>query len=180
MKFETMKANTSELQQGFDELMTYKLSVFRICLGYAKDPREAEDLAQDTYLKAYLKLETLKNPHCREVKKQWLFKIAKNTCLDHLKKQNRQLLSRSKPQNDPIERNTPETLAIQDQELNRLKIIIQQLPKKQQEVFILKEYAHLSYREIAASLDIKEGTVMSRLNRARQTVIEKMRGENHD
>jgi hypothetical protein len=38
MKFETMKANTSELQQGFDELMTYKLSVFRICLGYEKTP----------------------------------------------------------------------------------------------------------------------------------------------
>lgn len=176
MKFETMKANNNEFQQRFDELMTYKHTVFRICLGYSKDPREAEDLAQDTYLKAYLKLETLKNPNYREVKKEWLFKITKNTCLDHLKKQSRQPLFQSKPQNDPIEHNTPETLTIQDQELNRLKIIIQQLPKKQQEVFILKEYGHLSYREIAASLDIKEGTVMSRLNRARQTVIEKMRG----
>jgi RNA polymerase sigma-70 factor (ECF subfamily) len=171
-----MKANSNELQQGFDELMTYKHTVFRICLGYSKNPREAEDLAQDTYLKAYLKLETLKNPDCREVKKEWLFKIAKNTCLDYLKKQSRRLLFQSKPKNDPIEHNTPETLTIQDQELNRLKVIIQQLPKKQQEVFILKEYAHLSYREIAASLDIKEGTVMSRLNRARQTVIEKMKG----
>ena len=170
-----MNKNNCEFQQGFDELMTYNRTVFRICLGYAKDPREAEDLAQDTYLKAYLKLGTLKNPNCREIKKQWLFKIAKNTCLDHLKKQSRQLLFQSKPQNDPIEHNTPETLSIQDQELSRLKIIIQKLPKKQQEVFILKEYGQLSYREIAVSLGIKEGTVMSRLNRARQTVIEKMR-----
>ena len=170
-----MKANNSKLQQGFNELMTYRHTVFRICLGYAKDPREAEDLAQDTYLKAYLKLETLKNPNCQEVKKEWLFKIAKNTCLDHLKKQSHRPLFHSKPQKDPIENKTPETLTIQDQELNRLKIIIQQLPKKQQEVFILKEYAHLSYREIAVTLNIKEGTVMSRLNRARQTVIEKMK-----
>lgn len=158
----------------FQELLVYKHTVFRICLGFSKNPWEAEDLAQDTYLKAHLKLPSLKNP---DVKKEWLFRIARNTCLDHVKKNNRwsRQLFQLQPEDEPVDRTTPESLADHDEQLKLLKTTIRQLPEKQREIFILKEYAHLSYQEIAASLGIKEGTVMSRLNRARRAVIEKMR-----
>ena len=45
----------------FDELMSYKESIFRICLGYSKDPWDAEELTQEVFLKAYRKIRSLGN-----------------------------------------------------------------------------------------------------------------------
>jgi RNA polymerase sigma-70 factor (ECF subfamily) len=157
----------------FEELLSFKKIVFRICLGFSRNPWEAEDLTQEVYLKAYLKLDSLRDPG---VKKEWLFRIARNTCLDHLKKQNRNPLAfqETNPGDDPPDPRTPETQALQDEEQARLKAAISSLPRKQREVFVLKEYASLSYKEIAATLDVREGTVMSRLNRARQAIVREM------
>ena len=154
--------------------MNYKNTVFRICLGFSKNYSDAEDLTQDVYLKAYLKLGSLRNPG---KKKEWLFTIARNTCLDSIKK-NRW---RSKPiefisnNKRHIETETPESRTDFKEQLKILKTTISQLPAKQYEIFVLKEYAHLSYQEISTTLGLKKGTVMSRLNRARQFVINKMR-----
>lgn len=154
--------------------MEYKNTIFRICLGFTKNFSDAEDLTHDIFLKAYLKLGTLKNP---DKKKEWLLIIARNTCLDSIRKSRRRsktISVISKYQNQ-VEIETPESLTDFKEQLKILKTTISQLPVKQQEIFILKEYAHLSYQEIASTLGIKEGTVMSRLNRARQLIINRMR-----
>ena len=67
----------------FEEMMTYQEAIFRICLGFSRNPSDAEDLSQDVYLKAYRSLGRIRNPHAI---KEWLFRIARNTCLDHAKK----------------------------------------------------------------------------------------------
>jgi RNA polymerase sigma-70 factor (ECF subfamily) len=54
------------------------------------------------------------------------------------------------------------------------------LPKKQRDVFVLKEYGDLSYREIAETLNIEQGTVMSRLSRARQAIKVRVKGDEND
>jgi len=156
----------------FQDLMEYKNTVFRICLGFSKNFSDAEDLTQDIYLKAYLKLGSLNNPG---KKKKWLFSIAKNTCLDSIKKNRRRSKTIIPDKNEHYTKETPESLTEFKEQLKILKTTISRLPKKQHEIFILKEYAHLSYQEIASTLGIKEGTVMSRLNRARQFVITRMR-----
>lgn len=69
---------------------------------------------------------------------------------------------------------------IRHEQLRLLKEAIQKLPKKQRDVFVMKEYGDLSYEEIAETLDIKLGTVMSRLNRARQAIKEQIKGDRHD
>lgn len=158
----------------FEELLSFKTIVFRICLGFSRNLLEAEDLTQDVYLKAYVNLDSLRDPG---VKKEWLFRIARNTCLDHVKKQARNPLAlrdnhkEDNPVFHPPDHRTPESLALRDEEQAQVKAAIARLPRKQREVFVLKEYGDLSYREIAATLDIREGTVMSRLNRARQAVV---------
>lgn len=63
------------------------------------------------------------------------------------------------------------------EQLQSLKAAIQQLPKKQREVFVLREYGDLSYQEIADVLKINKGTIMSRLARARQALMNQMKGE---
>jgi len=68
---------------------------------------------------------------------------------------------------------------IHQEQLHLLKGAIQKLPKKQRDVFVLKEYGDLSYQEIAETLNIELGTVMSRLNRARQAIKEQIKGDNN-
>ena len=64
-----------------------------------------------------------------------------------------------------------------EEQLRQLKGAIHKLPKKQRDVFVLKEYGDLSYQEIAETLNIELGTVMSRLNRARRAIKEQIEGE---
>lgn len=156
----------------FKELMSYNESVFRICLGFSKNPWDAEELTQEVYLKAYRKIGSLNHSN---LSREWLFRIAKNTCLDHIKKKRLRRLFPLKSNNDSVEQNTPELRMIQREQLQTLKRAISQLPKKHREVFVLKEYGHLSYQEIALTLGIKEGTVMSRLNRARRAIMTQLR-----
>jgi len=156
----------------FNDLLSYKERIFYICLGFSKDPGEAEELTQEVYFRAFKKISSLNNSRYL---KEWLFKIAKNTCLDYLKKKCWKRLFRFKFNENFVEHNSPELLAIKNEQLQILKETIKNLPQKYREIFVLREYGHLSYQEIAAALGIKEGTVMSRLNRARQAIISNLR-----
>jgi len=182
MKTEMKMNDLSELYRTenearlFNELLTYKDTVFFICLGFSKNPHDAEDLTQDVYLKAYLKFGSLRNQSRR---KEWLYRIARNTCLDHIRKIAGSPCSQLEPGDNPVDINTPESLAVYWEDFERMKTAIQQLPRKQRDVFVLKEYADLSYQEIAVTLGIRIGTVMSRLNRARQGVIGQIRSDTH-
>lgn len=172
------KRNKNERDtKAFEELMGYKNTVFQICLGFSIDPYDAEDLTQEVYIKAYLKLGSIRNNLSL---KKWLIKITRNTCIDHVRKIHRMPLFRLESEDNPIDWKTPEIIEVHREKISALKTAVHQLPKKQRDIFILKEYAHLHYKEIAEALGIKEGTVMSRLNRARLFVIEKIRGKNNE
>jgi len=153
--------------------MAFREDVFRICLGFSRNPSDAEDLSQDVYLKALRKIGTIRTPGTARA---WLLRIARNTCLDQRKRARLFGLfklkaaangSRSSPAPEGPEK-APAGLA-------RLKEAIDRLPGKQREVFVLREYGHMSYEEIAGTLGIKTGTVMSRLSRARSSVADFVR-----
>jgi RNA polymerase sigma-70 factor (ECF subfamily) len=166
------KTNTkSEI---LEELLAHKERVFLICLGFSRNTSDAEDLAQEVYLKAYKNIDTVKD---LELSKYWLFKIAKNTCLDFGRKRRPYQLSSPESEIETSESSTPESQMMYREKLRSLKATIQKLPKKQKEVFILREYGDLSYREIADVLRINKGTVMSRLTRARRALMNQIKGE---
>lgn len=156
----------------FKELLMYKKTVLNICLGYSRNLSDAEDLVQETYLKAYINIGSLKDDSSG---RGWLFKIARNACLDHLRKLPRLRHVTLEEAGDPAALDTPEVLAADREKYVLMKTAVRRLPKKQRDIFVLKEYGDLSYREIADTLGIKEGTVMSRLNRARRAVMEDVR-----
>lgn len=161
----------------FRRILEQRKSVFWICLGYARDFIEAEELSQEVFFKAWIKIDSLRNPAKH---REWLFRIARNTCFDHLKKQRlRKLLGGNSLERGRDER-TPEAQAVYQDELRLLKVAVKDLPRKLKDTFILRGYGGLSYREIAAILKIKEGTVMSRLNEARQKIRSRMKGETHE
>ena len=158
----------------FEELMTYQRKVFLICLGFSRNASDAQDLAQEVYLKAYKNIDTVSD---LTLAKYWLFRIARNTCLNFQKKhrlERTSILEVSRKRKDP---QTPESEMIHQEQLRQLKGAIRMLSKKQRDVFVLKEYGNLTYREIAETLKIELGTVMSRLNRARQAIKETIMGE---
>ncbi len=165
---------TNTKSEILEELMAHKERVFLICLGFSRNPADAEDLAQEVYLKAYKNIDTVKS---LELSKYWLFKIAKNTCLDFGRKKRPLQLSSTESELEISDSITPESQLILREKLQTLKGTIQQLPKKQKEVFILKEYGDLSYQEIADVLKINKGTVMSRLTRARRALKNRIKGE---
>lgn len=150
-----------------EALLAYQETVFRICLGYAQIFADAEDLTQEAYLKAYQGLAGLRKP---SLAKEWLFRIAKNICLDHQRKMRtrRILLRRVAHEPTRFSRLAP------DEELDRrirlLKSAIHSLPEKLRAPFVLREYGRLTYEELANMLGLNKGTVMSRLSRARRRV----------
>lgn len=158
----------------FQDLMSYQKKVFLICLGFSRNASDAQDLAQEIYLKAYKNIHTLRD---RSLAKSWLFRIVRNTCLNFRKKHRLDKISAYEIIGQNIDHQNPEFDMIRQEQLFALKMAIQNLPKKQRDVFVMKEYGDLSYEEIAETLQIKKGTVMSRLNRARQAIKEKFKGD---
>ncbi|MBP1766739.1 MAG: polymerase sigma factor, sigma-70 family protein [Candidatus Aminicenantes bacterium] len=160
----------------FRAFLEHKQTVFWICLGYARDFVEAEDLAQEVFFRAWSKIDSVRHP---ERPREWLCRVARSACLDHLKKMRLRNVLRGGPFGYPRDERTPETRAVHRDELRLLKETVRALPEKLRDTFILRGYAGLSYREIAAVLGIREGTVMSRLNKARERIKSRMRGPTH-
>jgi RNA polymerase sigma-70 factor (ECF subfamily) len=155
-----------------EELMAYQEDVFRICLGFSRNPQDAEDLTQEAYLKAFRRIGTVHNPGALRA---WLLRIARNTCLDHQKKGRlfrlfKRSVARDEAQEDPAQ----EKRASARERLAKLKKAVRRLPEKQREVFVLREYGHLPYADLAETLNLRQGTVMSRLSRARRAVVDFM------
>lgn len=160
-----------------NELLDYSDKVFRICLGFCRNPWDAEELMQEVYLRALKKLGGLRN---KDRKREWLFRIARNTCLNTLRRERLYRMLLARIADHSIDHDTPEWRTIQSEEFKAFKDSVRKLQYKLREVFILREYGRLSYSEIAGMVGIKEGTVRSRLNRARRAVAAGTKGVEHE
>lgn len=159
-----------------EKLIEYSGMIFNICLGFLKNPWEAEELTQDVYLHAMRKLNSLRK---EDKLKQWLFRITRNTCLNHIRKERLRRILLYKENDAVLEKNNSEWQLIYKEQYQSFKNAVSHLPYKKRIVFVFREYGDLSYQEIADIIGIKKGTVMSRLNRAREVVIAQLKeGDN--
>ncbi len=151
----------------FEELLRkYQDRIFNLCRYMLQDAEEAQDAAQDSFLKAYAALKNFKPDAAFYT---WLYRIAVNTCLDYRKKLRPEPCEdESAVNNLPTHQPSPERL-VQSKETGRLiETALRSLSKKFRTVIVLKEIEGLSYEEIAAVLPASIGTVKSRLSRARE------------
>lgn len=144
--------------------------VYFTCLGIMGKKEDAEDCAQEAMLKAYRKLHTFKG----EAKlTTWLYAIATRVCLDALRKR-RELLSLEALQGDGFEPGTDAEeayLKLEDSQRKALlRQAIAQLPGDFRTALVLVDLQGLSYQEAAQVLDVPEGTVKSRISRARKAL----------
>lgn len=160
-------------QQAFALLVKkYKGSVFRQAYAMVGDRMEAEDIAQDAFIKAFYSLEKLDNEYAFT---SWMSRIVSNACYDHLKKASK----KKSISLDENERVGPSELTIERSQ-TRLNIreAMQTLSPDHREVIVLRDIQGYSYQEIADILEIPVGTVKSRISIARLELKKELtRGE---
>jgi RNA polymerase sigma-70 factor (ECF subfamily) len=140
--------------------------------GYAmaltRNQAEAEDLVQETYVRAIQGAESLR---AGSNVKNWLFTILRNIRLNQLRHQRTAKLVAMDGEENAMDiaetAKDPYAFFVSKMEHEQVREAIQQLPVDFREVILLREFEELSYQEIATILDCPPGTVMSRLARAR-------------
>jgi RNA polymerase sigma-70 factor, ECF subfamily len=166
-----------ESSVGFEELaMPLFGSVYNFARWLVQDQNDAEDLVQETYLKALRGFDSFQ-PGTNF--RAWIFRILKNTFLTSRSKPGGHLNVAMDWEDDscllPVTSVTPESLLIEGSGIDAIRSAIEQLPVVLREVILLCDVEDASYREIAEILSIPLGTVMSRLSRARKMVRESLR-----
>ena len=162
--------------EAFGELvLLYEKKIYSFALGMLSDPDDAFDVSQDTFLKAYRSLSSFKGESSFYT---WLYAICRNCCYDYIKMRNRRMkknVSLSEYENDddgsvleiPDTNSRPDVIFEQKQARELILEAVASLPEKHREIIVLRDFDDLSYEQIAQVLGIGEGTVKSRLSRAR-------------
>jgi RNA polymerase sigma-70 factor (ECF subfamily) len=146
-------------------------------LGNAED---AADMTQETFLKAWRNLDRFQGDAAFST---WLYRLASNCCLDFLRSQKRRPTVSMTTEDDDGEEQTievaddsatPEEELLLKEERSEIARAMASLDEEQRQILSLRVVNDLSYTEIAEILDIKEGTVKSRLARARENLRKKL------
>ncbi|MGA2504108.1 MAG: sigma-70 family RNA polymerase sigma factor [Anaerolineales bacterium] len=146
------------------------LVVTRMC----GDTGLAEDAAQEAFMRAWVNLPSFQPKGCL---RNWLYRIAINAALDVLRHKPEEALDDEQALKMPDQAADPETALINKERAVVLHQAVKSLPDAARAVLVLREYGGLSYREISGTLDVPIGTVMSRLNYARNRLREVLIGE---
>lgn len=139
-----------------------------------KDKMRADDIVQDVFIKLFENLDNIQNKQSIQF---WLFKTARNHILGFLRSTKTKKLFSDAADIDEVEISSDKSLEddIENKELNKLILCELEIMNEDfKEVFILKEYSGLRYKEIASLLEIDEELVKSRLYKARQKLINKI------
>ena len=166
----------------FEEIYkTYWDKIFRLCLGYSNNHDAAKDLAQETFLKVYIKKDSY-----REISKfsTWLYTIASNLAKTELRKIKRRktfsissITNSDKEHNYFIDDDTNKEKVLDNNENNILHQSLYSLEQDFRTIIILREIQELSYDNISKILKLPLGTVKSRINRGklklREVLIDK-------
>lgn len=187
------KGNNTELdkelvqrvQQGdkaaFDLLVIkYQHRIIQLVYRYVKDPSEAQDVAQESFIKAYRALGNFRGDSAFYT---WLYRIAINTAKNYLVSRSRRhsdyqidIQDAEQVENAPQLKGmeTPESLLMNDEIVAVVKTVIEKLPEEMKTAIMLREFEGLSYEEIAQTMECPVGTVRSRIFRAREAIDEKL------
>jgi RNA polymerase sigma-70 factor (ECF subfamily) len=147
----------------------YQNYVFRLCFLVMRSEQDAEDMTQETFIRAFRALPRFEVREGASFE-AWLYRIAVNACRSRMRRKWYQVLPWPNPAPDVVAEPEaqPDRLVVKDERRNEILTAIDSLGEKHRLVVILRYYAGLSNEEIAQTLSIPSGTVRSRLHTARQ------------
>lgn len=180
-----IKRFSSGDKSAFDSLVIkYKDKVFNLCYRFLGNHADADDAAQDVFVRVYRSLKGFKFGSAFST---WLYRITVNTCKNKLASRHFKFYKanlRIDDSRDPdgrgafeIKDNTlsPETQAESSETARMIQEAINSLPDCHKDVVVLCDIEGLSYEEISKIMNIKIGTVKSKLSRAREILRDKLR-----
>jgi RNA polymerase sigma-70 factor (ECF subfamily) len=161
----------------FDLLvLRYQHKVIKLVARLLRDPAEAEDVAQEAFVKAYRALASFRGDSAFYT---WLYRIAVNTARNAMASRQRRPLDYEAELSDSEQSNvesrlrhsdTPEASVLSEEIRETVNRAVSDLPEDLRTAIILREVEGLSYEEIAAAMDCPVGTVRSRIFRAREAI----------
>lgn len=170
-------------KRAFDLLvLKYQRKVIRLLSRMVRHPGDVEDVAQETFIKAYRALSQFRGDSAFYT---WLYRIAINTARNWQAAQNRRPNTISSTENDEgetfeqvdnlIDINTPEAMVASKQIVETVNAAIAALPEDLRTAIVLREIEGMSYDDIALSMNCPIGTVRSRIFRAREAIAAQLR-----
>ena len=170
-------------KSAFDLLVRkYQHKVVKLVLRYVRNPAEAEDIAQEAFIKAYRALPQFRGDSAFYT---WMYRIAINTAKNSLASRDRSPIAYDLDLTDPEESHsvqtklqdpdTPEGMALTEEIRGIVNSAIDALPEELKTAIVLRELDGLSYEEIAAAMECPVGTVRSRIFRAREAIDKRLR-----
>ena len=169
-------------QKAYTFLMEkHRPAIFHIINKIVRNNEVANDLVQETFMKAFSALASYRSEYRFST---WLYKIAANCSIDHLRKRRLQALSLDRPLetgDGTVEIEVADYSYHPEQDLERkeqrisTEVAIDSLPKNYRDVIVYRHKEDKSYEEIADLLDIPVGTVKARIFRARELLKKKLR-----
>jgi len=137
-----------------------------------RNDHDAEDIVQESFAKAFRSLESFRGGNARV----WLLTIVRNTAMNLLQRRQSETISTwNDMESEPMDTNlNPENALFEKMRRRRVRTAIEQLPDEFRDTLILRDLEELSYKEIAGILNIPLGTVMSRLARARNLLLQEL------
>jgi len=170
--------------KAYDQLiLLYKDAVYNVVFRMVRNHQEAEDLTQDTFLKAFKSLSSFNEEYAFST---WLFKIATNNCIDFFRKRKLKTFSMENQiryKDDEIQHEYADNRKSAIEELidgEKSEIIrraIDRLPEKYRTVIQLRHREERSYEEIAQRLNLPLGTVKARIFRAREMLKRELKNQ---
>ncbi len=166
--------------EAFEQLITpLEQLIWRICWHYTGNRESAEDCGQETMIRIWRSLDSYRGDCALE---SWVYRIAANCCMDYLRKKKRDKSVSMEPMQeqgfDPADPSpgTEEQVVAADEQ-KRLREAITMLPEDQREALIMTQLEKVPYEEAARLLGVSEGTIKSRVNRAKARLKEILSGE---
>jgi RNA polymerase sigma-70 factor (ECF subfamily) len=160
------------------EALTYLDGLYRAALRLTRVPADAEDLVQETYLRAFRASDSFEpDTNLRA----WLFTILHNTARNRARDRAREPVMVDSEAVDraadtgPGAADTPETLLLRETLAPELQAAIDDLPEAFRQAVWLRDVEEFSYAEIATMLEVPIGTVMSRISRGRRMLFERLK-----
>ncbi len=172
-------------KKAFDLLVIkYQNRIIQLINRYVRDHHESQDIAQETFVKAYRALASFRGDSAFYT---WIYRIAINTAKNHLASRSRrptedeievEVAEQFESENSLRDQETPEGILLSEELGHTIQHALDELPSELRMAITLRDMEGLSYDEIAEVMDCPVGTVRSRIFRAREAIDKKIRSLN--
>ncbi len=169
-------------KKAFDLLVIkYQNRIIQLINRYVRDPHEAQDIAQETFIKAYRAMASFRGDSAFYT---WIYRIAINTAKNHIAARSRrptddeievEVAEQFEGENSLRDQETPEGILLSEELGRTIQVALDELPVELRTAITLREMDGLSYDEIADVMDCPVGTVRSRIFRAREAIEKKIK-----